>query len=155
VNSAAISAALERFDREFSDASEWTDWESNKAFKYAIEHGGKRYPVKEIIALATGASLDSFSGGEGSAQANEYVRRRGFVAVPLRPRNPPWTRDELRIPTRQPRWRWRSGGIRRRGTRSPALWPQPLPTGSGRPSTVHRLCAGGTSDGTRSRVIAR
>jgi 5-methylcytosine-specific restriction protein A len=95
VDPAAITTALERFDRELRGAPDWVAWEENKAFKYAVVHEGRHYPVKTIISLATGVSPNTFSGGQGSSQANDYIRHLGFTVVPLRPRNPPWTRDEL------------------------------------------------------------
>lgn len=86
---------MSRFDRDLRDSQDWQGWEDNKAHKYAIRVGDALYPVKQIVALATGMPVAEFSGGEGSGQANEYVRNRGFEVVPLRQRNPKWTRDEL------------------------------------------------------------
>jgi hypothetical protein len=58
---------------------------SNGAHKYAILHGGRRYPVKEIIRLAIHAAggdwLVVFYGGETGA--NRYVRTYDFVIVPI------------------------------------------------------------------------
>lgn len=62
---------------------------------YAIEHEGRRYPVKQIVSIATGAPVGSFSGGKSGGQANRYAQERGFTVVPLHGRNPPWMRDEL------------------------------------------------------------
>ena len=50
----ALADAMARFDRDFRDATEWASWEQNKAYLYAIEHDGRRYPVKQIISMATG-----------------------------------------------------------------------------------------------------
>lgn len=91
----ALLSALEQFDREFRDTEAWKVWESNKAHKYAIQHQGIHYPVKQIISLATGFPTTDFSGGVGAGQANQYVERYNFTVVPLRPKNPTWTRDEL------------------------------------------------------------
>jgi len=50
----ALLDALAYFDRELRAAPEWIEWEQNGTHKYAIEHEGRLYPVKQIIALATG-----------------------------------------------------------------------------------------------------
>ena len=92
----AIREALARFDRELRDSPDWQGWQENRAHKYAISDGGRLYPVKEIVSLATGVPVSDFSGGEGSGQANQYARRLGFNVVELRSsRSPTWTRDEL------------------------------------------------------------
>lgn len=87
--------AMRQFDHEQRDAPEWSDWESNKAHRFAIEHDGRRYPVKRVISLATGAPVSDFSGGAGAGQANAYAEAREFRVVELHTRNPPWARDEL------------------------------------------------------------
>lgn len=86
---------MARFDRELRASPEWLRWEDNQAHKYAIRLSGQFYPVKQIVPLATRVAVSEFSGGEGSGQANVYVRDLGFEVVALRSRNPPWTRDEL------------------------------------------------------------
>ena len=91
----ALADAMARFDRDFRDATEWASWEQNKAYLYAIEHDGRRYPVKQIISMATGMPVSDFSGGEAAGDANQYVVARGFAIVELRRRNPTWIRDEL------------------------------------------------------------
>jgi hypothetical protein len=87
--------AMRLFDAEHRGADEWLDWENNRAHKFAIEHEGRRYPVKMIVALATGAYRDSFSGGMEPGQAGWFAAKQGLNVVPLRGRNPPWSRDEL------------------------------------------------------------
>lgn len=61
----ALTDAMARFDRDFRDATEWAGWEQNRAHLYAIEHDGRRYPVKQIISMATGMSVSEFSMGRG------------------------------------------------------------------------------------------
>lgn len=73
--------ALERFDAELRNSSEWRDWTSNANHKYAIRHGERLFPVKQVISLATGAPVSSFSGGE---EANSFVQGLGFQVEPLR-----------------------------------------------------------------------
>jgi hypothetical protein len=79
-----LIAAMSTFDRDLRSTSEWSGWEQNNAYKYAIrdEDQDRLYPVKQIISLATGVPPSEFSGGE--AHANAYVRDRGFDVVPLR-----------------------------------------------------------------------
>jgi hypothetical protein len=67
--------SMARFDREERGSPKWHGWETKQNFKYAIVHEGQRYPVKEIIALATGTPVSSFSGG---AHANGLVKKAGF-----------------------------------------------------------------------------
>jgi hypothetical protein len=77
----ALLQALHRFDDELRATPDWQGWEGNGNFKFAIECEGRRYPVKQIISLATGAPTSSFSGGD---EANGYVTRLGFQVVSLR-----------------------------------------------------------------------
>jgi len=76
-----LIAAMDKFDAELRDSKDWQGWEDKKNHKYAILHEGKRYPVKEIIHLATGVPVGSFSGGTA---ANGYMEKRGFKIVKLR-----------------------------------------------------------------------
>ena len=91
----AIVAAMTRFDSELRGTREWQGWEENKAHKYAIEEAGRRYPVKQVLSLATGVPVSEFSGGEGAGQANQRAKEAGFEVVGLHTRNPDWSRDEL------------------------------------------------------------
>jgi uncharacterized protein (DUF697 family) len=81
VSADKISAAMDRFDSELRADSQWINWESNQAHRYAIKRGDKLYPVKQVIAMASGVSVGSFAGG---SQANDYLKGRGFEIVPLR-----------------------------------------------------------------------
>jgi len=71
---------MNRFDREQRGLESWSHWEMNQAHKYAIEWEGRRYPVKQIISLATGAPVSDFSGGN---EANGYLTARDFSIVQL------------------------------------------------------------------------
>jgi len=84
-----------RFDRDLRATPDWADWEQNRAHRYAIEHDGRRYPVKQIVSLATASPVSDFSGGQAAGDANQYISSRGFTVVELRRRNPTWVRDEL------------------------------------------------------------
>jgi hypothetical protein len=97
VSPEALRDAMETFDRELRDTSDWADWEQNRAHRYALDHEGQHYPVKQIVSLATGMPVSEFSGGEAAGQANQYAAERGFVIVELRRRNPTWVRDELML----------------------------------------------------------
>jgi 5-methylcytosine-specific restriction protein A len=91
----SVLGALRKFDRSLRGAVEWERWEENKAHKYAILHGGRKYPVKRIAALASGVAVSGFSGGEHPGHANKLLKAVGFKIVPLRGSNPDWVRDEL------------------------------------------------------------
>ena len=78
VSRTKLLQAIEEYDTSLRDTLEWANWESKDTYKYAIVHDGKRYPVKQIIRMATGAT--KFSGGE---EANNYVTKRGLSVVPL------------------------------------------------------------------------
>jgi hypothetical protein len=90
-----LLGALTRFDHEFRDTPDWAGRENNNAHLYAIERDGQRYPVKQIVSLATGLPVSVFSGGQAPGDANAHVAARGFAVVELRHRNPTWVRDEL------------------------------------------------------------
>ena len=76
----AISSAMDRFDNDLRTSPQWTNWEDNQSHRYAIKKDGKLYPVKQIVSMATGANVNSFSGGR---EANSYVEERGFEIEPL------------------------------------------------------------------------
>jgi 5-methylcytosine-specific restriction protein A len=96
ITSAALLEAMTRFDEELRDSPEWAGWQHNKAHLFAIEHDGNRYPVKQIVSMATGLPVSEFSGGRAPGDANTYASARGFTVVELHQgRNPTWVRDEL------------------------------------------------------------
>ena len=78
VSREVLRGAMEEFDKELRDIEEWFGWEQRGTHKYAITHEGRRYPVKQIIRMATGET--DFSGGY---EANSYVSKRGFSVVAL------------------------------------------------------------------------
>jgi len=75
-----IFEAIGRFDNELRTTPQWANWESNQTHRYAIKRGDRLYPVKQIIAMATGSAVTSFGGG---SEANNYLRERKFEIVPL------------------------------------------------------------------------
>jgi AAA domain (dynein-related subfamily)/Mrr N-terminal domain len=75
VNKSEISDAMDRFDKELRETPQWLKWEENQSYRFAVRREGKLYPVKQIIALATGVPVSSFSGG---AESNSYLKERGF-----------------------------------------------------------------------------
>lgn len=81
VEKEAIEQALSKFDGEFRNHPGWAGWESNKAHKFAIRVGGKLYPAKKIVSLATGIAVRDFTGGKPT---NGYLRARNFEIVDLR-----------------------------------------------------------------------
>lgn len=81
VSKEQFQAALEEFDRTFRGSEEWRGWEQDKNHKYAVVENGRKYPVKKVISIATGAPVDTFSGGP---EATKYVRDLGFFIEALR-----------------------------------------------------------------------
>jgi 5-methylcytosine-specific restriction enzyme B len=77
----AISKALEEFDASLRQGDEWSRWEENKAQVWAISDGGRRYPPKKIVSMATGLPVGNFTGGP---ETNEYLEARGFKVAKLR-----------------------------------------------------------------------
>lgn len=81
VDRETIEQALRDFDDQKRD--KWLDWESDRNYRYAILWQGRRYPVKEIIRMATGA--DEFWGGR---ESNRYMEARGFEVIDFRNSKP-------------------------------------------------------------------
>jgi len=80
VSPAALQQAMDRFDKELRNTPYWSNWQQDETYKYAIEQNGGLYPVKQIVSLATGVPVNTFSGGD---QANGYVEARGFKVIAL------------------------------------------------------------------------
>jgi hypothetical protein len=78
----AVLAAICQFDTELRATEAWAGWEANRAHRWAIEHEGQRYPVKQIAALASSLPASAFSGGEA---LNTRLARLGFTIVALQP----------------------------------------------------------------------
>jgi 5-methylcytosine-specific restriction protein B len=90
VSRQALLDALRRFDQECRPRPEWTDWESSRAHRYAIEHEGRRYPVGQVLRLALGSDGEGAASAIRSGQdANAFVGDRGFVVTTLREPDPP------------------------------------------------------------------
>lgn len=68
------------FDENFRGTKEWLNWETRGNHKYAISYENSYYPVKEIIATATGTPRENFNGG---FEANTYLEKRGFNIIKL------------------------------------------------------------------------
>lgn len=77
-----ILQAMEQFDQHERSSAEWLGWENKLNHKHAIHYNDKLYPVKHIISVATGATVNSFSGGD---EANNYIKTKGFEIIGLRP----------------------------------------------------------------------
>lgn len=65
------------------------EWRPTGQHRYAIEHEGRHYPVKEIVTRVTGQPRGAFTGGP---QANNYAKSLGFDVVKLDP-----SRSERRV----------------------------------------------------------
>jgi hypothetical protein len=68
--------AMRQFD---ATQREGYDWKQNT---YVVVYEGRHYPPKAVVSIATGRSVDTFSGGK--AGANRYLAQRGFTIVDLR-----------------------------------------------------------------------
>jgi len=78
VPESTILDAMKKFDEEYRNKAEWLNWQNNRNHKYAIEREGRLYPVKQIILMATGQPVSSFSGGH---ESNSYLAKKGFKIV--------------------------------------------------------------------------
>src|SRR5262245_37927122 len=77
----------------------WAAWELGSAHKWAIVYQEQRYPVKQIVALAAGVAVHTFSGGEA---LNRRIARLGFTIERLpdyEPLAPPSSPDEIPLPS--------------------------------------------------------
>lgn len=73
-----VNAAFEQFDRSQRGNDEW---ERRANRRYYIEHNGRRYPIKQIVANATGLRTDKFY----SYQARAALTRAGYPIMTLDP----------------------------------------------------------------------
>ncbi len=92
VERSQILEAIESFDQELQETPGWANWEENQAYRYALVHNGNRYPIKQIIHMATGAPKSTFSGGQ---ESNSYLESRHFEVAPLRSESAPGLRLSL------------------------------------------------------------
>ncbi|WP_224984855.1 HNH endonuclease [Geomonas agri] len=76
-----LQKAMEDFDQNMRNHAEWSAWTENRSYKFAIMYNGRIYPVKQILAMATGHPKNSFSGG---AEANTVVKACGLKIISLR-----------------------------------------------------------------------
>lgn len=86
VSESTILDAMKKFDEEYRNKAEWLNWQNNRNHKYAIQREGRLYPVKQIISMATGQPVSSFSGGY---ESNIYLTKKGFKIVKIFPHNEP------------------------------------------------------------------
>jgi hypothetical protein len=70
-----VVRAIATFDREFPGTGSYDDWLAKESYKYALHHGGKVYPPKRILSLASGVRVQRFNGG---SQTNHLLRSLGF-----------------------------------------------------------------------------
>lgn len=80
VSKEEIQRAIAEFDARLRDAVEWRGWEHKRSQLYALEDGGRRYPPKKIVSLATGRPVSTFSGGP---MTNSYLDSLGFNVIKL------------------------------------------------------------------------
>jgi hypothetical protein len=72
VDRAAIEAAFDVFDRERRTTSYWESWEHDPTYRYVVMWQGQRYPIKEIVRIASGAPHFN------SSVARRLLSRLGF-----------------------------------------------------------------------------
>jgi hypothetical protein len=77
-----ILEAIQEFDTVVLPTDEWRAWENNASQVWALHHAGKNYPPKKIVSIATGVSVNEFSGGP---ETNGYLNDLGFDVIKLRP----------------------------------------------------------------------
>ncbi len=77
----AVEAAMDEFDQRLRGMPDWADWESDRNYEYALVRKGRRYPVKQIVSMATGTPKSEFAGGP---EANSFLEKRGFTVEPVR-----------------------------------------------------------------------
>jgi len=57
-----VQKAMQRFDLEMRDTPEWRQWEGDKNHKFVFVSNGRRYPMKEVISMATGCRPSALVG---------------------------------------------------------------------------------------------
>ena len=50
-----------QFDAEHRDTPAWANWEAKQSHHFAIDANGRLYPVKQILAMASGQPVSSFA----------------------------------------------------------------------------------------------
>jgi hypothetical protein len=74
---------MERFDQDLRQQPEWSSWpQQSGSHRWAIRSDDRLYPVKQIIAMATGQPTSGFSGGD---EANGFAKKYGLEIVPITP----------------------------------------------------------------------
>jgi 5-methylcytosine-specific restriction enzyme B len=76
-----ILEAFQDFDTHLLPTDEWRMWESKGSQVWALVHEGKHYPPKKIVSMATGVTVNAFSGGP---ETNSYLNALGFNVIKLR-----------------------------------------------------------------------
>jgi 5-methylcytosine-specific restriction protein B len=77
-----IREALARFDAELRGTAAWKNWDAKRSHRFAIKANGRHYPVKQVLAIASGQPVTSFSGGIQGA--SKVLLEKGFEVVALR-----------------------------------------------------------------------
>jgi MrcB-like, N-terminal domain/AAA domain (dynein-related subfamily) len=96
-----IRKALSEFDVALRGTPGWVNWEAKGNHRFAIEVDGRRYPVKQVLSMASGQPVDTFSGGVQGA--NKVLVDQGFQVVALR---------EAIVEDQQPMTRFRDAILR-------------------------------------------
>jgi hypothetical protein len=76
-----ILEAMEYFQNRYTNTNDYDHWLEKNSYKYAVLNGGKYYPPKYIMGLATNFDHTRFYGGWGKYGVNTYFKREGFEIV--------------------------------------------------------------------------
>ncbi|MEO8610943.1 MAG: HNH endonuclease [Chloroflexota bacterium] len=74
----AVHEALQDFDEQYPNPSDYDQWIDKDGYKYALEFAGRLYPPKHILSVVTGIDVSRFSGGD---QTNRVFQQLGLVVV--------------------------------------------------------------------------
>jgi len=77
VDRSAIESAFHSFDNERRGSPDWQHWEHDATYRYFISWNGQRYPVKEIVRIASGVTQFN------SDRARRLLARLSFTVETL------------------------------------------------------------------------
>ena len=75
VDRTAIRETIHFFDDEVRYSPEWVNWQRDPDYTYAIQHAGRPYPARLIVALATHTPTSDL---EEDQYFVRYCHERGF-----------------------------------------------------------------------------
>ena len=75
-----ILYALDQFDKNYRNTTDWAGWDKRLNHEYAIKHNDLLDPAEKVICLAEDIPANSFSGKQVS---NRYLEKHGFIIAAL------------------------------------------------------------------------